>query len=155
MLRDKALFTYAILNGYKFNMGDVIECPILESKNSKAILHPSLITKICLMAGVDISESEEKCPPMTTLLLPKEKQGSSPSRPTVSHSVDDSRDDGEGEVVSEDSNSEEEEEEPTHEGIEHIRNMASDMAKVQFEEYTNYRRRNAKLHLDISKVMDR
>ena len=55
MLRDKALLTYAVLNRYKFNVGDVIKCSILELENSKALPHPSLITKLCLMAGVDIS----------------------------------------------------------------------------------------------------
>ena len=55
VLRDKALLTHAILNGYKFNVGDAIECSIIESENSKAIPYPSLITKICLMAGVDIA----------------------------------------------------------------------------------------------------
>ena len=40
---------------------------------------------------------------MTTLLLPKEKQGSCPSKPSVSQSIDDSRDEDEEEVVLEDS----------------------------------------------------
>ena len=40
---------------------------------------------------------------MTTLLLPKEMQGSCPSKPSVSQSTDDSRDEDEEEIVSKDS----------------------------------------------------
>ena len=44
---------------------------------------------------------------MATLPLSKEKQGSHPSRKSISHSDDDSRDEGEGEAVPEDSDNEE------------------------------------------------
>ena len=68
---------------------------------------------------------------MAILPLPKEKQGSFPSRSSVSHSINASRDESEREAVSDDSNSEEEEKyELKHECIEQIREMVSDMAKV-------------------------
>ena len=73
VLRNKTILTYAILNGYKFKVGDVIECSILESENSKALPHPSLITKPYLIEGVEMLESKEKCPIMATLPLLKEK----------------------------------------------------------------------------------
>ena len=83
MLRDKEILTYAILNGYKFYVGHAIESSIIEIENGKALPHHSLITKLCLVARAEMSESKEKCPPMATLLLLKEKQGSRPSKPTV------------------------------------------------------------------------
>ena len=64
VLRDRALLIYAIGNGFKFNVGHVIESSIMESTNVKALIHPSLITKLCLLARVNMSDSEEKCPPI-------------------------------------------------------------------------------------------
>ena len=55
--RDKALLTYAIVKGYKFNVGKVIENSILELSYHKAITHPSLITKLCEVAEVPIAEN--------------------------------------------------------------------------------------------------
>ena len=45
--------------------------------------------------------------------------------------------------MSEDSDSKEveEEEEPTHDGIEQTRELVNDMAKVQYEEYSDYQSR--------------
>ena len=43
---DKELFTYAIVKGYKFNVGKVIENSILKSTYHKAITHLSFITKL-------------------------------------------------------------------------------------------------------------
>ena len=68
--RDKALLTYAIVTCYKFNVGKVIENSILMSEYHKAITHPSLITKLCEIVGVQIGENEEKCPPMQALHFP-------------------------------------------------------------------------------------
>ena len=62
--RDKALLIYAIVKGYKFNVGKVIENSILESAYHKAITHLSLITKLCKETEVPIKENEEKCPSM-------------------------------------------------------------------------------------------
>ena len=65
--KDKELLTYAIIKGYKFIGGKVIENSILESVYHKSITHPSLITKLCEKEGVQIGENEEKCPPMQPL----------------------------------------------------------------------------------------
>ena len=44
--RDKALLTYAIIKGYKFNVGEEIENSILKSTYHKAMTHPILNYKI-------------------------------------------------------------------------------------------------------------
>ena len=41
--RDKAFLTYAIVKGYKFNVGKVTENSILESAYHKAVTHLSLL----------------------------------------------------------------------------------------------------------------
>ena len=67
---------------------------------------------------------------MATVSLPKEKQGSRPSRPTVGRSTADSRDENDDEAMLKDSESEEdEEEEPTEGGMDKIRELVSE-AKV-------------------------
>ena len=52
--RDKELLTYAIVKGYKFNVGKVKKNSILELAYHEAITQPSLITKLCKVAGVPI-----------------------------------------------------------------------------------------------------
>ena len=106
VLRDKAIITYEILSGCKFNVGHVIESSIIEFENGKALLHLSLITRLCLMAEVEMSEFE-KCSLMATLPLLKEKQGSHPSKPTVGQSTNDYRDEGKEEADPEELESEE------------------------------------------------
>ena len=71
--RDKASFTYAIVKGYKFNVGKVIENSILGSPYHKVITHLPLITKLCEVAGVPIGEKKEKDPPMQALHFPQKK----------------------------------------------------------------------------------
>ena len=61
--KDKAMLTYAIVSGFKFNVGAMIENHILESFYRMVIIHPSLITEFCLQARVEIAKDEEKCPP--------------------------------------------------------------------------------------------
>ena len=65
--KDKEILTYAIVKGYKFNVGKFIGNSILESLYSKPITHLSLISKLCEIAGVKIGENEERCPPMCLL----------------------------------------------------------------------------------------
>ena len=67
---DKALLTYVIVKGYKFNVGKIIENSILESVYRKAITYPSLITKLCELVGVQIGDNEEKYPLMLPLPFP-------------------------------------------------------------------------------------
>ena len=61
---DKAILTYDIVSGMKFNVEEVIENSILKSVYGKAITYPSLIIELCLRAEVEISKDEEKCPPI-------------------------------------------------------------------------------------------
>ena len=68
--RDKAILVYPIAKGYKFNMGKIIENLILEAVYDKAITHPSLITKLCMIVGVQIGVNEEKFPPKLPLPFP-------------------------------------------------------------------------------------
>ena len=82
MQKDKAILTYAIVSRFKFNVGMVIENSIMESVYGKAITHPSVITELCLLAGVEISRDEEKCPPMVPFPFPKKKKAC-PSKPTI------------------------------------------------------------------------
>ena len=83
VLRDKAILTFSIVNGFKFNVRHVIKSSIFEFENGKALPHPFLITKSFLMVGVEMSESKEKCPPLATLPLPNEKQSFLPSKSIV------------------------------------------------------------------------
>ena len=78
---DKAILTYAIVSGMKFNVGAVIKNFILELVYGKAITHPSLITKLCLRVRVEISKDEEKCPPMIPFSFLIEKKAR-PTKPT-------------------------------------------------------------------------
>ena len=105
--------------------------------------------------GSNPKRGATKCPPMATVSLPKEKKGSRPSKPTIGCSTADSRYENEDEAMLEDSESEEdEEEESTQGGMDKIRELVNE-AKVQFEGCTYYKRSNAKLHTDITRVMDR
>ena len=75
---EKAILFYAIVKGYKFNVGKIIKNSILEVSYGKAITHPSLITKLCEIMGVQIRENEEKCLLMLPLpFLEKKKTRSS------------------------------------------------------------------------------
>ena len=62
---------YAIVQDIKFNLG-----LLLKNRCTGALTHPSLITLLCKLAGVSMSESEEKTPPKIPLLVPKSKKGS-------------------------------------------------------------------------------
>ena len=52
---QKAIILYALLKGYKFNAGKIIESSIKSfHKNVKRglIPHPAMITRLCILAGV-------------------------------------------------------------------------------------------------------
>ena len=54
--REEAILLYALLKGYKINVGKVIEKSILgysESKCRGMIPHPATITRLCIQGGVD------------------------------------------------------------------------------------------------------
>ena len=76
--RDKAILLYAIVHDTKFDLEFVIENSILKilyNRCTGALTHHSLITLLCKLASVPISESEEKTPPKFPLHLPKSKNG--------------------------------------------------------------------------------
>ena len=73
---DKAILLYAIVHDLKFDLGFVIENSILEVLQNRctgAHTHPSLITLLCKLAGVPMSESEEKTLPKLPLPMPKQR----------------------------------------------------------------------------------
>ena len=57
IIREKdAVFLYAILKGYKFSIGKIIENSILSYYRGgyKALIpHPTLITRLCILGGVE------------------------------------------------------------------------------------------------------
>ena len=53
--KEEALLMYAILNGYKLNVGKIIEKSILKYYNSNyrgLVPHLDIITRICILRGV-------------------------------------------------------------------------------------------------------
>ena len=55
MRKEEALFMYAILKGYKFNVGKIIEKSIMKYYSRKyigLIPHPTTITRLCILGGV-------------------------------------------------------------------------------------------------------
>ena len=70
---QEAVLLYAILKGYKVNAGAIIENSIMkyhEGNRRGLIPHPSIITWLCLKAGVKGNwEEEEECPIASPLTL--------------------------------------------------------------------------------------
>ena len=70
---------YAILKGYKLNLGAVIENSIMryhEGNKRGLIPHPATITILCLKAGVKrVWEEEEEVPLTSPLLLTRVSKG--------------------------------------------------------------------------------
>ena len=71
--QKEAMLLYAILKGYKFRVGKIIENSILSYYRSSyrgLIPHPTLITRLCIMGGVEGDwEEEETCPRAPPLTL--------------------------------------------------------------------------------------
>ena len=70
--RKEAILLYALLKGYKINVGKIIEKSILgyfESKCKGLIPHPSTITRFCIKGGVEeewgIKETYPRVSPLT------------------------------------------------------------------------------------------
>ena len=120
----------------------MIENPILESIYGKAITHPSLITEVCLLAGMEISKQKEKSPPMVPLPFSKKKKAY-PKKPTIETPIERNQEENVEEGEPEDSKSEEEdkadEAELSQTTMERLSKLVSDVAKVQYEEYMDYR----------------
>ena len=70
---QEAIILYALLKGYKFNVGKIIETSIRSfHKNVKMRLipHPTTIAMLCILAGVKgIWAKEETCPKVSSLTL--------------------------------------------------------------------------------------
>ena len=70
---QEAIMLYAILKGYKLNIGAVIENSVMryhEGNKRGLIPHPATITILCLKAGVkEVWEEEEEVPLTSPLLL--------------------------------------------------------------------------------------
>ena len=71
--RNEAILLYALLKGYKINVGKIIENSILSYSRSRCrglIPHPATITNLCLLGGVQRDwEEKEKCPRTSPLTL--------------------------------------------------------------------------------------
>ena len=70
---QEAIILYAILKGYKLNVGAIIENSIMkyhEGNKRGLIPHPATITRLCIRVGVKGSwEEEEECPKVSPLTL--------------------------------------------------------------------------------------
>ena len=70
---EEAILLYALLRGYKINVGKFMEKSILgyfESKCKGMIPHPATITRLCIQGGVDEEwGTEETYPKSSSLTL--------------------------------------------------------------------------------------
>ena len=69
--REEAILLYALLKGYKINVGKIIEKSILgysESKCRGMIPHPATITRLCIHGGVDKEWGTEETYPRASPL---------------------------------------------------------------------------------------
>ena len=65
------MLLYAILKGYKFSVGNIIENSILSYSRGGykgLIQHPALITRLCILGGVEGHWEEEENFPKTSPL---------------------------------------------------------------------------------------
>ena len=71
--QEEAIFLYAILKGYKINVGKVIENSIFsyyQSKYRGLMPYPTTMTRLCILGKVEGTwEEEEKCPKTSPLAL--------------------------------------------------------------------------------------
>ena len=70
--RDEAILLYALLKGYKINVGKIIEKSILSYSGSNCtglIPHPATITSLCLLGGVEAERVKEETFPRASPLI--------------------------------------------------------------------------------------
>ena len=76
---NEAILLFALLKGYKFDVGKIIETSIItfhKIVKRGLILRPTTITKLCIMAGVKgIWAKEETCPKVSPLTLTRVIKG--------------------------------------------------------------------------------
>ena len=61
--KEEEILLYALLKGYKINVGKIIENSIMgfyRSKYRGLILHPTTITRLCILGGVKGTQEEEE-----------------------------------------------------------------------------------------------
>ena len=79
VVEKEAVLLYAILKGYEFNVGKIIENSILSYYRGGyrgLVPHPALITRLCILGGVEGDwEEEEKCPRTSPLTLTRITKG--------------------------------------------------------------------------------
>ena len=73
--KNEVMLLYALLKGYKINVGKIIENSIMSYSRSKyrgLIPHPTTITRLCILGCVNGDwEDEETCPKASPLTLTK------------------------------------------------------------------------------------
>ena len=79
MRRDEASLVYALLKVYRINVGKIIEKSILSYSGSNCrglIPHPTTITSLCLLGGVEAEwEKEDTYPRASPLTLTRVRNG--------------------------------------------------------------------------------
>ena len=73
--KDKTILLYTMTKGFQFDIGTVIERGLIKSTHGcciGALIHPSLLTKLCQSAGVQMLDFEEQ----VQQRLPRVKFGS-------------------------------------------------------------------------------
>ena len=77
--KNEAILLYAVLKGYKINVGKIIENSITSyyiRKYRGLIPHPATITRLCILGGVNEGlEDEETCPKASPLTLTRVTKG--------------------------------------------------------------------------------
>ena len=79
MTKDKMILLYTMTKGLQFDIGTVIERGLIETTHGRctgALIHPSLITKLCRSAEVQMLDSEEQVQQCLPIPLPRVKFGS-------------------------------------------------------------------------------
>ena len=78
MRREEAIFLYALLKGYKINVGKIIEKSILgyyESNCRGLIPYPTIIIRLCIEGGVEeewgTEETYHRASPLTLIEVTK------------------------------------------------------------------------------------
>ena len=79
MTKDKTILLYAMIKGFQFDIGMVIERGLIESTHGRCtggLIHPSLIIELCRSARVLMLDSEEQVQQRLPIPLPRVKFGS-------------------------------------------------------------------------------
>ena len=102
--KNEAVLLYTLLKGYKINVGKIIENSIMSYYKSKyrgLIPHPAIITRLCILRGINGDwEKEETCLRASPLTLTRITKGSKDrDRETEIETTEEERDNRENEQV--------------------------------------------------------